>query len=181
MRRPLPPRRIGWHVPERSEGRGDRKDHALRSSGRATQPLRKRSGGKMPPLRRRAGLLMVEMIVSLVLLGAVVSIVIPTLGWIGWQNRLSMQKQEAVQGLHNLMDELTARPYAELTPEAAGKIELPLALKQQLPSAKLQVEIAEAPPNARRIRLRLSWLQKNGRPLAPLRLSAWVYSREGRR
>ncbi len=31
---------IGWHVPERSEGRGGTRDHALRSSGRATQPLR---------------------------------------------------------------------------------------------------------------------------------------------
>jgi hypothetical protein len=29
---------FGWHVPERSEGRGNREDHALRkASGRATQ------------------------------------------------------------------------------------------------------------------------------------------------
>ena len=137
------------------------------------------SGGKMSTRRKRAGLLMVEMIVSLILLGAVMTIVVPALGWIGRQNQLAQQKQEALQGLHNLMENLTARPFAKLTPEAARQLELPASLKNQLPEAKLEVEIAEAQPNAKRIRLRLSWILYNGQPLAPLRLSAWVFQREG--
>ncbi len=134
-----------------------------------------------PPAPGRSGLLIVEMIVSLILLGAVVAIVVPTLGWMSRQNRLSVQRQEAVQGLQNLMEDLTARPYAELTPASAKKIELPAALREQLPGAELQVEITNAPPNAKRIRLRLSWNQQNGSRLAPLRLSAWAYAREGER
>ena len=159
------------------KGRGDKASPLTL----ALSPKGRGDNGKMPPRRKRAGLLMVEMIVSLILLGTVVSIVIPTLGWMGRQNRLSLQKQEAIQGLHNLMEDLTARPSAELTPRAAEKIELPAALRRQLPGAKLQVEITEAPPNAKRIRLRLAWIGQNGRPLAPLRLSAWVYDREGKR
>ncbi len=136
-------------------------------------------GGKTPPRRKRAGLLIVEMVVSLILLGAVMTIVVPALGWIVRQNQLAQQKQEAIQGLHNLMENLTARPFAELTPDAAEAIELPAYLKSQLPGAKLEADIAEAKPNAKRIRLRLSWMQHNGQALAPLKLSAWVSHREG--
>jgi type II secretory pathway pseudopilin PulG len=120
------------------------------------------------------------MIVAMILLGAAMSIIVPTLGWMGVQNRVSLQRQEAVQGLHNLMDELTTRPYAELTPDAAAQIELPDALKTQLPGAKLQVEITETQPAAKRIQARLTWNQRNGSPLAPIRLTAWVHGREGK-
>lgn len=128
--------------------------------------------------RSASGFSLVELIVALVLLGTVMSIVVPALGWMGHLNRHSLQRQEAIQGLGNLMDELTSRPYEELTSEAAANVELPPALKDQLPGATLQVEIQEAEPKAKRIRLELGWNQRNGRPLAPMRLTAWVYERE---
>ena len=126
----------------------------------------------------RVGFTILEMIVAMLLLGTAMTIIVPTLAWMGVENRLSLQRQEAVQGLNNLMDELTSRPYAELTPEAAGQIELTDALKRQLPGAKLTVEIAEAQPDAKRIHARLSWNQQNGKALAPIRLTAWVHQRE---
>lgn len=139
---------------------------------------------RLAPIRRARGsafgFSLVELIVALILLGTVMSIVVPALGWMGHLNRHSLQRQEAVQGLHNLMDELTSRPYEKLTPEAAANIELPPTLKDQLPGATLEVEIQEAEPKAKRIRLELGWNQRNGRPLAPTRLTAWVYKREGK-
>ncbi len=129
----------------------------------------------------RRGFTILEMIVAMLLLGTAMAIVVPTLAWMGVQNRLSLQRQEAVQGLNNLMDELTSRPYAELTPEAAGKIELSDALKRQLPGAKLHVEITEAEPSAKRIQAQLAWNQQNGGTLAPVRLTAWVHPREDQR
>jgi prepilin-type N-terminal cleavage/methylation domain-containing protein len=126
-----------------------------------------------------AGFTILEMIVAMLLLGTAMAIVVPVLGWMGVESRLALQRQEAAQELHNLMDELTARPYAELTPEAAGKIELPDALKRQLPGAKLAVEITETDTSAKRIQARLSWNRQNGQALAPLRLTAWVHQREG--
>jgi prepilin-type N-terminal cleavage/methylation domain-containing protein len=127
------------------------------------------------------GFTILEMIVAMLLLGTAMAIVVPTLAWMGVQNRLSLQRQEAIQGLNNLMDELTSRPYVELTPEAAGKIELSEALKRQLPGAKLNVEITEAQPNAKRIQVQLAWNQQNGGALAPVRLTAWVHSGEDQR
>jgi hypothetical protein len=115
----------------------------------------------------------------MLLLGTAMAIVVPVLGWMGIENRLSLQRQEATEGLNNLMEELTSRPYAELTSEAAGKSELSDALKRQLPGAKLTVEITEANPSSKRIQIRLSWNQQNGQPLAPVRLTAWVHQREG--
>jgi prepilin-type N-terminal cleavage/methylation domain-containing protein len=130
--------------------------------------------------KSRRGFTLLELIVALILLGTVSTIVIPALGWMGVENRLSLQRQEAVQGLGNLMDELTSRPYADLTTDAAEKLELPEALRNQLPGAKLKVEIAETEPGVKRIRLELGWNQRSGRPIAPLRLTAWVHEREGR-
>ena len=128
----------------------------------------------------KRGFLLLEMIVSLILLGTAMAIIVPTLGWMGVQNRLSLQKQEAVQILHNLMEELATRPYEELTPETAEKIELPEALRSQLPGAKLEVEITEpdTQPPAKRIRMRLVWNQRSGMPLSPIRLTAWVHEKE---
>jgi len=132
-------------------------------------------------LPRKAGVSLVELIVAMVLLGTVVTIVVPALGWMGVQNRLALQRDEAVQGLHNLMDELTSRPYSELTMEAIEKVELPPQLIKQLPGAKLQTEIQETEPGVKRIHLQLSWNQRNGNPLAPIRLTAWVHQTEANR
>ena len=131
--------------------------------------------------KSRRGFSLLEMIVALVLLGAVTTIVIPALGWMGVENRLSLQRQEAAQGLGNLMDELTSRPYEQLTSDAAENLELPEALRNQLPGAKLKVEISGTEPGVKRIRMELGWNQRNGRPIAPMRLTAWVHEREGRR
>jgi type II secretory pathway pseudopilin PulG len=119
-----------------------------------------------------------ELIVAMILLGTAMTIVVPTLGWMGVQTRVARQREAAIQGLHSLMDELTTRPYAELTPEAAGKIKLPEALDAQLPGARLTVEIAETKDSSKRIQARLTWNQRNGSPLAPVRVTAWVHERE---
>ncbi len=124
------------------------------------------------PLRRfnshhRHGLLLLEMIVALILLAAVTAIVIPTLGWMNVQNQVGRERREAVQTLHNLMEDLTTRPYAKLQPEAAGKIELPDAIKHQLPGAKLVVIITETKPAAKRIKASLSWKQKTDKGWLP--------------
>ena len=135
-------------------------------------------GRKLNP----AGFLLLEIIVAMILLGTAAAIIVPALSWMGTESRLSMQKQEAVEGLYNLMEDLTARPYEDLTPDAAAKIELPKPLQEQLPGAKLEVAITETEtaPKAKRIQMRLSWNQRSGQPLAPLRLSAWVHQTEGR-
>lgn len=124
---------------------------------------------KLPDLQAqkpRAGFSMLELLVSLILVGTAMAIIVPTLARMGGQNRLSLQHQEALEGLDNLMEDLTARPYEELTPDLAKTISLPESLFHQLPGAKLEVEITEAQgkPKAKRIVLRLSWNQRNGQP-----------------
>lgn len=126
------------------------------------------------------GFLLVELIVALVLLGAVTTIVVPTLGWMGVENRRSLQRQEAAQGLNNLLDQFTTRPYKEITQDAANDIELPEALTRQLPGAELKIAVNETEPGIKRIRVELAWNQRNGNPLAPMRVSAWVHEKEAR-
>lgn len=151
------------------------------------KPSRERpSCRSLPPWEVRPGYSLLEMIVAIILLGTVMTIVVPTLGWMSVQNGLALQREEALQGLHNLMDDLTTRPYSDLTPEAAKKVELSPALKRQLPGAKLQVQIEEVPggksePNRKRIHVELGWNQRNGQPLAPMRLTAWVHQQGGKR
>ena len=142
-------------------------------------PLLPQNHVNSPRPQPRAGISMLEMVVASILLSAVMTILVPTVGWLGVHNRLAQQRQEALAGLDNLMDELSARPYGELTPEAVGKIKLPEPLGRQLPGATLQTELTEPEPGTKRLTLRLAWNQRNGTPLAPLRLTAWVHRREG--
>lgn len=156
---------------------------------RAPHPLSQGERGRVTRLhgeRGRSGYSLLELVVAMILLATVMTIVVPTLSWMSVQNRLALQRQEALQEMHNLMDGLTTRSYQDLTPAAATKIELSPELKRQLPGSKLQIQIEETPgektePIRKRIHMELSWNQRNGQPLAPLRLTAWVHQQEGDR
>jgi type II secretory pathway pseudopilin PulG len=124
----------------------------------------------------RGGFTVVELLMTTILVGAAVSIALPILSQVTLHSRTAAQREQALQAAANALERLTARPFDELTASAAAEAELPEEIARQLPEADLQVDIATADEGrAKRIQVRLSWTTRNGRRIAPIRLTAWRY------
>ena len=131
--------------------------------------------------RRRRGFTLLEVTVAGVLLGTVMAVTVPTLGWIVQQRRASLQRQEAIAEVANIMERITIRPWEQITTENVATLKLADETERQLPGAKLRVTVDAKPttPDAKRIAIELAWRNRAGRSNAPVRLTAWVY-RKGR-
>ena len=116
------------------------------------------------------------MVVSSVLIGVLALIVVPTLTWISAERRSAEQHQALVEEASNLMDRFTSRPWGEITPEQAAKLQLADELKRRT-GAELQAEVETDAGDAddKRVALRIDWTDHAGRPAPTVRLTAWVY------
>ena len=133
----------------------------------------------VPALNRpvRRGALLLELIICGILLGMVVSTVIPTLAWLARERQYGRQQQAALLAVGNLMERLTMLEWEELTSEQAATFELPEGTRTELPDAHLTVTVAAADTEAiaKHVFIELKWEVAPNRPAPPVRLAAWVY------
>lgn len=132
--------------------------------------------------QRRApdGMTVVEAIVAMVIALAVLATVGQLLALAAGQRRAASQRAAAVREAGNLMEEVMARPWVEVTPDKLAEVSLSESCRQCLPGAQLQWETtAEGEPaGAKRISLRIDWQDRAGQRGEPVRLVAWRYPDE---
>ena len=133
------------------------------------------------PKAGRGGVTIVEVIVSGLLLGTVMLLALPTLGWIVRERREADRRLEALTEVENLMDRLTAQEWKRITPEAAADLKISDSAARQLPGAELdcRVDLSDTAPGAKRVHIELTWLNRYGGRVAPVRLTTWVYLKQG--
>jgi hypothetical protein len=119
---------------------------------------------------------LVELVIASLLVACTAGLVLPSVSWIMVQQRAALQRQAAAEELANVMDQLTRRAWPEITPEQTATLGLAPAIERQLPEAKLTVMI-DTGQDAKRIQLSLSWSDRRGRAVSPVRLTTWVYRR----
>lgn len=129
---------------------------------------------------RRRGFGLVELSIATLLLALAMAIVVQTAGWLATERRGAERRQRALQEAANLMERLTFRPWAELTPELAKAQTLSSPTKSALRDGTLDVSIgpAEGDASARVIAIRIDWSNGAGGRVAPVRLVAWVHRRD---
>ncbi|MBS0261916.1 MAG: type II secretion system protein [Planctomycetes bacterium] len=127
----------------------------------------------------RRGSLLVELLVCGALLGVMMSTTLPTLQWVMRQRTLTNQRELAVLAVDNLMERLTAVGAAELTADRAAEIEESEPLAKQLPASQWGITVDPDPddPTTKIVRVELTWESHPGRPVSPVRLTAWVSAR----
>jgi hypothetical protein len=120
---------------------------------------------------------MMEVVVAGVLLGTLLVVCVQLLGAAAAQRRAADQRQCALAELANVMEQLAARPWTELTAAATAQEKLSTSAERQLPGAELTIEIStEAKePDAKRITATLRWQGRSGQLLAPLTVATWRY------
>jgi prepilin-type N-terminal cleavage/methylation domain-containing protein len=124
----------------------------------------------------KSGFTLVEMMVSTVLLGALLVIVVPTLGWIAHERRAATLHQELLEAAQNVMDRFTAQNWDDITPDAAAELALDEPLVRRT-AATLSAEVTSPPDDAdaKRVALKIAWTDTRGQPAPPVWLTAWVY------
>jgi hypothetical protein len=117
---------------------------------------------------------LVELVVSCLLIGTVAGLVLPAVSWTAIQRRAALRRQAASEELSNLMDRLTRQAWSEVTEQRAAEMGLAEEIERQLPHAQLSAAV-ESDQDAKRIQLSLTWTDRAGRAVAPLRLTTWIY------
>ncbi len=133
-----------------------------------------------PAAARRRGYGLVELSVATLMLALAMAIVVQTAGWLAAERRGAERRQRALQEAANLMERLTSRPWAELTPELAREQSLSPATKAVLRDGTLEVSIAptDGDASAKSIAIRIGWGDRSGNRATPIRLVAWVHRRD---
>lgn len=130
-----------------------------------------------PDGKSRRGYLMLELATAVVVLGVMMGVCLQAIGWVLKERRSIDRRAVALQEAANLLDEFTALPWPQLTPQRAQACQMSAEAAAILPRARVDVALAEpaGEPPARRITVTLHWQGDHGQDEGPLRLTAWVY------
>ncbi|WP_435016122.1 type IV pilus modification PilV family protein [Tundrisphaera sp. TA3] len=138
------------------------------------------AGPSRLPDRRRRGFGLVEMTATAVMLVAAMTITVQLVGWVAAERRSVARRERALLEAANLLERLAARPWDDLTPDAAKALTLSDATRAALPGAALSIEVAPAgAPEAKRITVAITWRDRSGSAEAPARLVGWAHRRGG--
>jgi hypothetical protein len=133
------------------------------------------------PVRR--GSLLVELAMAIVLLSIAMTLTLKVLGWAAHDGRAAERRERGVLEVANLMEQITAYRFEEVTPELAAGLKLSEPARESLPDAQLSVELKDGDRAAseglaaKRIAIRLRWRGARGSWEAQVRLTSWIFAR----
>ena len=129
---------------------------------------------------RRRGTTILELVATCILLGVVFSVSVPLLTVVSRERHAAEQRQFGLQHAANLLERTVARGWSRLT---VGPQEIAAAesdLEFLLPGLERRVEVMSLSDdlNAKLVTVSIHWKSRAGQPIAPVRLSAWVYPKQ---
>lgn len=127
--------------------------------------------------RTRHGFSLIELIATCILLGVVFSVSVPLLTVVARERRSGEQRQFALQHATNLLERAATRDWSELPVGPQTISPAPADLQSLLPGLERSVEVRELSDelHTKHVIVSLHWNGRSGQPVAPLRLSTWVY------
>ncbi|MCA9121651.1 MAG: hypothetical protein H6822_36345 [Planctomycetaceae bacterium] len=122
-----------------------------------------------------------EATIAIVLATAVILGTAQTLAFISHQRRDVDRRILASREAGNLMEQVTAKPWDQITTDTLAELALSEECATSLPEARLQVSVASAADSiGKQITLEIDWVTMPDQRVVPLRLIAWRYPTEGR-
>ena len=122
----------------------------------------------------RRGLSLLEVIVTLILVGTVMATLPAWLHAIAGQQRASGERQLALQCVQNLIERTSALSASELSKPAVEQLAGEVYLPETLRSPQWNIDVS--PDGAgKKISVELAWHRDPSRSWRPVRLTTWVY------
>lgn len=103
--------------------------------------------------------------------------VMQLLAVVGHERRDAEQRRTAAREVANVMEQLLARSWSDVTTERLAEEKPSAECGSVLPDARLRIDVAEEAemPGVKRIRVELDWLDRGGQRGEPVRLVAWKF------
>ena len=126
----------------------------------------------------RDGALLIDALIAGIAIGSAAMLTVTMLGAVNGNRQNAERLLLATQELNNHFERLTARPWAELTPEVVEKVQLSTQAAASLPQAELRIRIqpVDKPLTGKRLEGELRWQHRNNAWRPPLRMTAWVFA-----
>ncbi len=129
-----------------------------------------------PTTTPRRGAIVHEASVAVILAGAIIACVAQLLTFSAQQTRARTQRLTAVREAANLMEQLMARSWDDLTADHIAETRLSENCHSALPGSNLDVVLTDD-EGAKRVHLTITWQHASGNREAPVQLVAWKYPR----
>ncbi len=128
--------------------------------------------------RHRRGGLLLEALIATIAIGAATVLAATILVSVNANRRTAERLLLATQELNNQLEQLTARPWSELTSETVQKTQLSSPAADGLPQGELRITVHEvqAPAKAKRLDAELRWQDRGQAWRPPVRMTAWVFA-----
>lgn len=130
-------------------------------------------------ISNRRGFTLLEVSVSGAMLVVLMVVTVQVLGWVAVERRAADRRQVAALEAANVMERLASQPWEDLTAERTAEMKLSTQARDVLPEGELKLEIQNesGQPEARRILIEVHWKGQASQPVAPVRLTSWIYRR----
>ncbi len=127
----------------------------------------------------RAGFTLMELVVCSILLGVMLTSIVPTAKWISGTSRASEYRRTAQLELANLMERIAALPHSELNTDSVNRLRQQALESITLSEAELTVSVIPAGEGStgKQVQLALTWEDDGGTRVVPVQLTAWFYAR----
>ena len=130
--------------------------------------------------KKRRGMTIMELLVSLVILGAAMAALVQLVVLTARQRRSLDQRRVALQEVANQAERLALVAWDETTPERLKTWQPSADLVAALPRATCQASVRDesGEPARRRIRLEVVWTNAAGQAVEPVTLTLWKFAPE---
>lgn len=129
-------------------------------------------------MTKRSGFTLVEVLIATVMLSALLAIAAQVFAATAVQRRAAHQRLLAGEEASNVMEQVAAIPWEDLTSTGVAEIQLSPAAHAALPDATLRIEITDTKvgePPGRRIAVTVRWKPRAAGPPLQTQLVAWRY------
>jgi hypothetical protein len=128
------------------------------------------------PQRHHQGTIAHEATMAIIIATVVLTGTAQILAVVSQQRRAMRHEAVARRELGNLMEEIAARPWNEVTADALADLKLSEQCQDVLREPRLKIGVApETDGVGRHVRVEIDWLANHEERALPLRLSAWRY------
>ena len=140
----------------------------------------------------RNGLTLIEVAISVAVLGVVSTTVLQVIQWSAAQHRAAQRKRCALEAATTILDEFTLRDWSEITQQDGAKIRLPVETSQALGDAQLSLLVKEERVEGDKesrdrkgldgkfVSVEISWANRASPQKDRVQLATWVFARMGK-
>ena len=126
---------------------------------------------------RSRGFTLLEVTITMTLLGAALAMFVPLLSRVNAVRRASAARRAALQEAHNILERFSARDWGDVNQKTADTERLSREAGQSLhePQLKLTVTDVAGSPPGKRVAVEIRWKNREGDYVAPVRLATFLF------